>query len=42
MLANVPAVLLGEVAARKLPVELVLKIAAGIFAVVGVLTLVSF
>jgi len=42
MLANVPAVLLGEVAARKLPVELVHKIAAGIFAVVGVLTLVSF
>lgn len=42
MIANVPAVLLGEVAARKLPVELVHKIAAGIFAVVGVLTLVSF
>ena len=42
MLANVPAVLLGEVAARKLPVALVHKIAAGIFAVVGVLTLVSF
>lgn len=42
MIANVPAVLLGEVAARKLPVDLVHKIAAGIFAVVGVLTLVSF
>ena len=42
MIANVPAVLLGEVAARKLPVALVHKIAAGIFAVEGVLTLVSF
>ena len=39
MLANVPAVLLGEVAAKKLPLKLVHGIAALIFAVIGVLVL---
>lgn len=39
MLANVPAVLLGEVAAKKLPLRLVHGIAAAIFAVIGVLVL---
>jgi len=42
MIANVPAVLLGEVAARKLPVATVHRIAACIFAVLGVVTLVGF
>ncbi|MDC7705028.1 TMEM165/GDT1 family protein [Vogesella indigofera] len=42
MIANVPAVLLGEVAARKLPVATVHRIAACIFAVLGVITLVGF
>jgi Ca2+/H+ antiporter, TMEM165/GDT1 family len=41
MLANVPAVLLGEVAARKLPMRLVHSIAAGIFLVLGVLVLLG-
>jgi len=41
MIANVPAVLLGEVAARKLPTELVHRVAAGLFVVVGVLTLLA-
>lgn len=41
MLANVPAVLLGEVAARKLPMRLVHGIAAGIFLVLGVLVLLG-
>jgi Ca2+/H+ antiporter, TMEM165/GDT1 family len=36
MLANVPAVLLGEVAAKKLPMQLVHRIAAAIFLVLGV------
>ena len=36
MLANVPAVLLGEVAAKKLPMRLVHGIAAAIFAILGV------
>jgi putative Ca2+/H+ antiporter (TMEM165/GDT1 family) len=36
LLANVPAVLLGEVAARKLPLRLVHGIAAAIFFVLGV------
>ncbi len=36
MLANVPAVLLGEVAARKLPMQAVHRIAAAIFLVLGV------
>jgi putative Ca2+/H+ antiporter (TMEM165/GDT1 family) len=39
MLADVPAVLLGEVAARKLPMKLMRTIAAGIFLVLGVLML---
>lgn len=39
MLANVPAVLLGEVAAKKLPIHLVHGVAALIFAVIGVLVL---
>lgn len=41
MIANVPAVLLGEVAARKLPTELVHRVAAGLFVVVGVLTFMA-
>jgi Ca2+/H+ antiporter, TMEM165/GDT1 family len=41
LLANVPAVLLGEVAARKLPMRLVHSIAAGIFAVLGLLVLLG-
>lgn len=39
MLANAPAVLLGERAAHKLPVRLIHGIAALIFAVLGVITL---
>jgi putative Ca2+/H+ antiporter (TMEM165/GDT1 family) len=39
MLANVPAVLLGEVAATKLPMRLVHGVAAAIFAVLGLLVL---
>ena len=39
MLANVPAVLLGDRAARTIPMKLVHTIAAGIFAVLGLLTL---
>ena len=35
MIANVPAVLLGEVAAKKLPMRLVHGIAAAIFLVLG-------
>jgi putative Ca2+/H+ antiporter (TMEM165/GDT1 family) len=42
MLANVPAVLLGEVAARKLPMKVVHRIAAGIFLVLGVSVLLGF
>jgi putative Ca2+/H+ antiporter (TMEM165/GDT1 family) len=41
MIANVPAVLLGEVAATKLNVRMVQRIAAAIFAVLGVLVLMS-
>jgi Ca2+/H+ antiporter, TMEM165/GDT1 family len=41
MLANVPAVLLGEVAARKLPMKLVHGIAAAIFFALGVLVLLG-
>jgi putative Ca2+/H+ antiporter (TMEM165/GDT1 family) len=41
MLANVPAVLLGEVAARKLPMRVVHGIAGAIFLVLGVLVLVG-
>ena len=39
MLANVPAVLLGEVTAKKLPMRLVHGVAAAIFAVLGLLVL---
>ncbi|MEK8047535.1 MAG: hypothetical protein CFE46_11375 [Burkholderiales bacterium PBB6] len=39
MLANVPAVLLGDVVARKVKMQLVHAVAAAIFAVLGVLTL---
>ena len=42
MLANVPAVLLGEVAAKKLPMKVVHRIAAGIFFVLGVSVLLGF
>ncbi|MEX8504144.1 TMEM165/GDT1 family protein [Leptothrix ochracea] len=41
LIANVPAVLLGERIAHRIPVKLVHGIAAVIFAVLGVLTLVS-
>jgi Ca2+/H+ antiporter, TMEM165/GDT1 family len=41
MLANVPAVLLGEVAARKLPMRLVHGVAAAIFLVLGVFVLLG-
>ena len=39
MIANVPAVLVGEAAARRLPLRLVHGIAAAIFAVLGILVL---
>lgn len=39
MLANVPAVLLGEVAARKLPMPIVRAVAAAIFLVLGLIVL---
>ena len=42
MIANVPAVLLGEVAATKIPLRLVRGIAAAIFAVLGVAALAGF
>jgi putative Ca2+/H+ antiporter (TMEM165/GDT1 family) len=42
MIANVPAVLLGEVAARKLPMQLVHGIAAAIFFILGVSVLLGF
>lgn len=41
LLANVPAVLLGEVAARKLPMRIVHGIAAGIFLVLGMFVLLG-
>ena len=41
MLANVPAVLLGEAAARKLPMRIVHGVAAGIFLVIGILVLLG-
>ena len=41
LLANVPAVLLGERIARVLPVRLVHRIAAAIFAILGLLTLLG-
>ncbi len=42
MIANVPAVLLGSVAAEKLPVRVVHGIAATIFAVLGIALLTGF
>lgn len=42
MIANVPAVLMGNRIANHMPVRLVHAIAAGIFAVLGVMTLVGF
>ncbi len=39
MIANVPAVLLGEVAATKLPLRIVRGVCAAVFAVIGVLVL---
>ena len=41
MIANVPAVLLGDVVAKKVPMRLVHGIAAAIFALLGVLTLLD-
>jgi putative Ca2+/H+ antiporter (TMEM165/GDT1 family) len=41
MLANVPAVILGDVAATKLPLKLVHAVCAAVFAVIGVIVLVS-
>lgn len=41
MLANVPAVLLGDIAATKVNIRLVQRIAAGLCAVLGVLVLVD-
>jgi len=41
MLANVPAVLLGDQIARRVSMRLVHGIAAAIFAVLGVLTLLN-
>lgn len=42
MLANVPAVLLGEVAAKKLPMHIVHRIAAAIFFGLGVTVLLGY
>lgn len=42
MIANVPAVLMGDRIANKMPVRLIHAIAAGIFAVLGIMTLVGF
>jgi putative Ca2+/H+ antiporter (TMEM165/GDT1 family) len=42
MIANVPAVLLGSVAAEKLPVRVVHGVAAAIFAVLGIALLTGF
>jgi putative Ca2+/H+ antiporter (TMEM165/GDT1 family) len=42
MLANVPAVLLGDVAAKKLPMKVVHRVAAGIFLVLGLSVLLGF
>lgn len=41
MIANVPAVILGEVAATKLPLKVVHAVCAAVFAVIGVIVLVS-
>ena len=42
MIANVPAVLLGEVAARKLPMQVVHRVAAAIFLALGVTVLLGY
>lgn len=42
MIANVPAVIMGDRIANKMPVRLVHAIAAGIFAVLGIMTLAGF
>jgi putative Ca2+/H+ antiporter (TMEM165/GDT1 family) len=42
MLANVPAVLLGEVAATRLPMRLVHRIAAAIFLALGIMVLLGY
>ena len=41
MLANVPAVIMGDKIADKMPVKLVHRIAAAIFAILGVATLLG-
>jgi Ca2+/H+ antiporter, TMEM165/GDT1 family len=41
MVANVPAVLLGEIAATRLPLKLVRAVCAAVFAVIGALLLVK-
>ena len=41
MIANVPAVLLGEAATRVVPLKVVRMVAAGFFAVIGVLALLN-
>jgi putative Ca2+/H+ antiporter (TMEM165/GDT1 family) len=41
LLANVPVVLLGERIANKIPAHLVRRVAAGIFAVLGIVALIS-
>lgn len=41
MLANVPAVLLGDRFAKRMPADLMRRIAAGVFAIIGVLTLLG-
>jgi putative Ca2+/H+ antiporter (TMEM165/GDT1 family) len=41
MIANVPAVLLGEVAATRLPLRIVRAVCAAVFAVIGVLVLID-
>jgi putative Ca2+/H+ antiporter (TMEM165/GDT1 family) len=41
MIANVPAVLLGDRIANKMPVRMVHAIAAAIFAILGVATLLG-
>jgi Ca2+/H+ antiporter, TMEM165/GDT1 family len=41
MIANVPAVLFGDVVAKKVPLKLVHSVAAGIFAVLGLLAILN-
>ncbi len=41
MIANVPAVMLGDVAATKLPLKLVHAVCAAVFAVIGVIVLLG-